>query len=104
MPDKAALSQLYNSFPDALLFQYPKKPGQVERDFKWLDSYRYGILHLGGTSPEHLRQRCEHASSILGWIAPYFENVVNDIQIEHRPAGSRLDWDSSTSADNHAPL
>ena len=41
------------------------------RDFKWLGSHRYGIVHLGGRDAADLRRRCEAASALLGWPAPY---------------------------------
>lgn len=75
VPTAAGLTALRQNFPDALLFNYPKQPGQIERDFKWLGSYRYGIMHLGGRDPEDLRARCERASGLLGWPAPYADNV-----------------------------
>lgn len=62
------------AFPDALLFHFPKLSGQIQRDFKWLGSYRYGIMHLGGDDPNDLRQRCERASALLGWRAPYVQD------------------------------
>ena len=61
------------AFPDSLLFEYPKSAGSVQRDFKWLGSYRYGITHLGGADETDLRARCERASALLGWPAPYAE-------------------------------
>jgi biotin carboxylase len=61
------------AFPDGLLLQFPKLSSQIQRDFKWLGSYRFGIVHLGGDSPADLARRCEHASSVLGWTAPYVE-------------------------------
>ena len=61
------------AFPDALLFEYPKDTKELQRDFKWLGSYRYGITHLGGRDADDLRQRCEAASALLGWPAPYAE-------------------------------
>jgi hypothetical protein len=74
-PGQGRLTTFWNSFPDALLFQYAKLPDQIERDFKWLGSYRYAIVHLGGDDPAHLRIRCEQASALLGWPAPYNEHV-----------------------------
>ena len=74
MPGKRREEALYALFSDALLFQFPKLPGQIQRDFKWLDSYRYGIMHLGGRDPNDLRQRCERASTLLGWPAPYADH------------------------------
>lgn len=71
MPDAAACQALAQAFPDALLFPFPKPRGSMARDFKWLGSYRYGILHLGGSSTADLHQRCAAASALLGWPAPY---------------------------------
>jgi biotin carboxylase len=73
MPDAAQRQALAQAFPDALLFAYPKPRGSMERDFKWLGSYRYGIVHLGGRDPADLRACCAEASALLGWPAPYAE-------------------------------
>ncbi|MDT4863637.1 hypothetical protein FQZ97_983530 [compost metagenome] len=73
LPDTALRQAFASAFPDGLLFQYPKSKGSIQRDFKWLGSYRYGITHLGGRDPQDLRQRCEAASALLGWPAPYAE-------------------------------
>lgn len=71
MPEAAQRKAFAESFPDGLLFQFPKPRGSMERDFKWLGSYRYGIVHLGGADAADLRARCEAASRMLGWPAPY---------------------------------
>ena len=70
MPGAAQQAALAERFPDALLFRFAKSPGQIARDFKWLGSYRYGILHLGGRDARELRERCLEASELLGWPAP----------------------------------
>ncbi|MDP2417571.1 MAG: ATP-grasp domain-containing protein [Hydrogenophaga sp.] len=75
MPGTARCKALAQAFPDALLFPFPKPRGSMERDFKWLGSYRYGILHLGGLDAAHLRERCAAASALLGWPAPYAESM-----------------------------
>jgi hypothetical protein len=49
---------------------FAKTPGSIARDFKWLGSYRYGIVHLGGHDAHDLRARCEAASRLLGWPHP----------------------------------
>jgi hypothetical protein len=67
MPGSARQRALARVFPDALLFPFPKTPGQIARDFKWLGSYRYGILHLGGRDAGDLAARCVAASDLLGW-------------------------------------
>ncbi len=73
MPNASQTAQFHQAFPDGLLFPFPKDKGSIERDFKWLGCYRYGIAHLSGKDPADLRQRAEAASKILGWPAPYLE-------------------------------
>jgi hypothetical protein len=70
-PQREALAR---GFPDALLFSFPKRGRSLARDFRWTGSHRYGIVHLGGRDREHLRQRCEDASALLGWPAPYLDH------------------------------
>ena len=70
MPSPAQQVGLARPFPDAMLFCFPKTAGQIARDFKWLSSYRYGILHLGGRDPADLADRCTAASAMLGWPSP----------------------------------
>jgi hypothetical protein len=71
MPDRRERAVFHQAYPDALLLEFPKPAGSTARDFKWLGSYRYGIMHLGGTDWLDLRRRCEVASSLLGWVAPF---------------------------------
>ncbi len=71
MPGPWQRARLAREFPDAMLFTYPKSGHSLARDFKWLGSHRYGIVHLGGRDGHDLRRRCEAASAVLGWPAPY---------------------------------
>lgn len=71
MPRPGQRRALEQAYPGALLFQYPKSAGSIARDHKWLGSYRYGIVHLGGEDEAALRRRCEVAGVLLGWSAPY---------------------------------
>jgi hypothetical protein len=71
MPSAAQRAQLQHEFADALLFAYPKAGHSLNRDFKWLGNYRYGIVHLGGRDAADLQARAEKASALLGWPAPY---------------------------------
>ena len=73
------------AFPDGLVFSYPKSAGSIARDFKWLGSYRYGITHLGGRDAADLRARCESASALLGWQAPY-AHASADPELSHADA------------------
>jgi hypothetical protein len=70
MPSPAQQRELEQKFPDSMLFYFPKTAGQIARDFKWLVSYRYGILHLGGRDPAELAERCTAASALLAWPSP----------------------------------
>lgn len=71
MPSARQRAHLAREFADAMLFTYPKSGHALARDFKWLGSHRYGIVHLGGRDMHDLRRRCEAASALLGWPAPY---------------------------------
>ncbi|HEX4843480.1 MAG TPA: ATP-grasp domain-containing protein [Limnobacter sp.] len=82
-PSAAARKKFHHEFPDALLFDFPKDGPQIERDFKWLRSYRYGIVHLGGANSSDLRQRCEAASHLLGWPAPYAGEAFEFMHTPH---------------------
>ena len=76
MPTADAQRAFRTAFPDGLLLQFPKLASQIRRDFKWLGSYRFGIVHLGGENAADLGQRCERASALLGWTAPYIEHAT----------------------------
>jgi hypothetical protein len=78
MPDAARRRALTAAFPDALLLPMPKTGAALQRDFKWLGSHRYGILHLGGVDAGDLRERCLRASALLGWPAPVADDGVAD--------------------------
>ena len=71
MPNSRQRAALQQRFADALLFTYPKSGHSLARDFKWLGSHRYGILHLQGHDESQLRQHAEEASALIGWPAPY---------------------------------
>jgi biotin carboxylase len=79
-PSREQQQSLAQAFPDALLFFFAKTPSQTERDFKWLGSYRYGILHLGGGNAQQLRALCESASDLLGWPVPYADAQPNFVE------------------------
>jgi hypothetical protein len=82
MPKAAQLQELASQFPDHLLLQFPKAGHSLARDFKWLASYRYGILHLSGRDAQDLQERCQRASGILAWLAPYAENLHHELSDE----------------------
>ena len=73
MPPPAVERQFADQFPDGLLLCFPKSGGSLARDYKWLGSHRYAVMHLGGRDPADLEHRCRAASRLLGWPAPYAE-------------------------------
>tara|TARA_Y100001958_G_C21230325_1_gene556006 strand:+ start:856 stop:2193 length:1338 start_codon:yes stop_codon:yes gene_type:complete len=75
------LKSCLEKFPDILLFNFPKTNKQVKRDLKWIGSYRYGVIHLGGKDHSDLKCKCKNASHILGWTAPYVSEFRNDQQL-----------------------
>ena len=87
MPDAAQQTRLAQAFPDARLFVYPKAGHSLARDFKWLGSYRHGIVHLGGRDASDLRERTLRASQMLGWVAPYADQLPHAaVHPRHAPA------------------
>jgi hypothetical protein len=78
LPDAARRAAFARHHPDGLLFTFPKRGHALARDFKWTGSHRYAIVHLGGSDRDHLRERAEHASALLGWPAPYLDHATGD--------------------------
>jgi ATP-grasp domain len=79
MPSVAQLQSLQNQFPGHLFLQFPKAGHSLARDFKWLGSYRYGILHLEGRDARDLQERCQKASGVLHWPIPYASDLSEDL-------------------------
>jgi biotin carboxylase len=75
MPDASQVKRFQATFMDGLLFPFPKDKGSTARDFKWLGSYRYGIVHLGGCDAADLKARADAASAMLGWPSPYLDHM-----------------------------
>jgi hypothetical protein len=55
------------AFPDGWLLAMPKYGRALARDFKWLGSHRYGVMHLGAADHHDLYERYRLACSMLGW-------------------------------------
>ena len=76
MPDARQVRRFKTEFSDGLLFPFPKDKGSIARDFKWLGSYRYGIVHLSGRDAADLKTRADAASAVLGWPSPYISHPI----------------------------
>ncbi len=66
-PGPQRVAALTQAFPDAIFFGFPKRGRGLARDYKWLDSHRYGVLNLGAADEDALLARHRHASALLGW-------------------------------------
>lgn len=76
LPTATQVRAAQEAFPDSLIFSFPKDKAQIARDFKWLRSYRYGIVHLHGRDEAHLQSRSEALSQLLGWPAPFLDRTL----------------------------
>jgi hypothetical protein len=59
-PDRAQIAWLAANYPDALLHTYIKEGHSRWREVKWLGSYRYAVLNLGGRDRHDMFARFEH--------------------------------------------
>lgn len=66
-PSRSSQGAFFNHFPDAWLQAMPKQGRGLARDFKWLGSHRYGVMHLGGADVPELHERYRRACALLGW-------------------------------------
>jgi hypothetical protein len=87
---------LARAFPDSLLLSFSRRGRALARDFRWTGSHRYGIIHLGARDREHLRQRCEAASALLGWPAPYLDQGA-PVPRSHVAASAPSSHESATA-------
>ncbi|CAM3798848.1 ATP-grasp domain-containing protein [Polynucleobacter brandtiae] len=49
-PHNTEIKQVLKTYPDADIMFYYKKGASLQRELKWLGSYRYAVLNLGGIS------------------------------------------------------
>lgn len=56
-PSPKQLDWLHKTYPDARLLVYPKSGASLARETKWLGSYRYAVLNLGGADWQDLMHR-----------------------------------------------
>jgi hypothetical protein len=56
-PSRAQIRWLGERYPDAALLTFIKHGNSRWREAKWLGSYRYAIINLGGASREDLEHR-----------------------------------------------
>lgn len=68
-PGVAEVEKLRQYDPGAQLLLFKKRGNELKREMKWLQSYRYACLNMGGESAEHLLEKYRAASRIIGFPA-----------------------------------
>ncbi len=71
IPTSDQIQQALEPYPDANLMLYFKKGSQLKRELKWLGSYRYAVLNLGGINSSDLFERCQSISHTLQFDYPF---------------------------------
>ncbi len=102
MPDAAQSASFAREFPDGMLFCFPKDKGSTARDFKWLGSYRYGIVHLGGADAADLKARAELAGKLLGWPSVYGAERPVGVRLPALAGGEAIDGKSAQNPSHSA--
>jgi biotin carboxylase len=64
-PTRAQIAWVQANYPDALLNTYIKEGNSRAREVKWLGSYRYAVLNLGGRDRQDMFARFEHVCEHL---------------------------------------
>lgn len=67
VPRQAQIDSVHQRYPDARLMLYLKRGASLAREMKWLGSYRYAVLNLGGASAEDLHQRYDEIRRALAF-------------------------------------
>ena len=66
-PGTAELAALAAFDPNAHLITFEKRRGELKREFRWLQSYRYALLNMAADSEAELTEKYHRASAILGF-------------------------------------
>jgi biotin carboxylase len=66
-PDRARIAALQRRYEDARLMVYVKSGAQLEREVKWLGSYRYAVLNLGAMNGSELVERYHDVKGALAF-------------------------------------
>jgi hypothetical protein len=59
-PSRTELRRLQERNPDVRAMVYPKRGADLERELKWLGSYRYAVFNLGAPTMDGLFERYRH--------------------------------------------
>jgi hypothetical protein len=67
-PRADQVADVRRRFPDAAIMLYLKRGQALAREMKWLGSYRYAVVNLGGASEEALNLRYAEIRRML-WLS-----------------------------------
>jgi hypothetical protein len=65
-PGAAELARVRSRYPDAAVMLYIKRGLALAREMKWLGSYRYAVINLGGANEADLEKRYTDIKRLLG--------------------------------------
>ncbi len=85
-PSAREIRTLQARNPDARVMIYPKRGADLARDMKWLGSYRYAALNLGGATLEELFARFHRICKQIDFHPPSHE--MPDIELLMAEAAS----------------
>jgi hypothetical protein len=85
-PSQSRRREFARRFPDGWLLAMPKAGRALARDFKWLGSHRYGVMHLGGADSHDLHERFRAACAVLGW--PHADPRDPSAEVSSVPTGA----------------
>ena len=67
VPQRAQIDSVNQRYPDARLMLYLKRGASLAREMKWLGSYRYAVLNLGGANADDLYHRYDEIRRALSF-------------------------------------
>lgn len=73
-PSDEHIKQTLTQYPDANIMLYFKKGASLKRELKWLGSYRYAVLNLGGKNRRDLFERFSSVCQQLNFIDPLLKH------------------------------
>jgi hypothetical protein len=82
-PSRAEVARLQSRHPDAYVMIYRKRGADLRREIKWLGSYRYGVVNVGGATLEEMFARFDRISRDIsfhprGRPLPAFDRLAGD--------------------------
>jgi hypothetical protein len=67
VPSLKRVAEIEQQFEDSRIMVYIKRGASLAREFKWLGSYRYGLINMGAATPDALEAQYREAKEALGF-------------------------------------